>query len=114
MAKLGDTGRQPFAIFDQDDTKNVMKLALKKHFAFSRGNVVAASAAAAAALESADDAVGKAGDAGSEADDALAKQPPLREWVSPHSLSDELMFGRCSTVRFDTCCFLTVIRLHDL
>ena len=31
MQHLGDTGREVFAIFDQDDTKNVMKLALKKH-----------------------------------------------------------------------------------
>ena len=32
MQQLGNTGREVFAIFDQDDTKNVMKIALKKHF----------------------------------------------------------------------------------
>lgn len=32
VQQLGDTGREVFAIFDQDDTKNVMRIALKKHF----------------------------------------------------------------------------------
>lgn len=76
VGKLGDTGRQPFAIFDQDDTKNVMKLALKKYFALKQSNVATAPAAAAAAIdELADDADG-------EADDASPKQTPLPEWVT--------------------------------
>ena len=37
VQQLGDTGREVFAIFDQDDTKNVMKLALKKHLKLQRG-----------------------------------------------------------------------------
>ena len=80
VAKLGDTGRHPFAIFDQDDTKNVMKLALKKHFSLKQGSVAAPPAAAINEL--ADDAAGEADDAVSEADDASSKQPPLHEWVT--------------------------------
>ena len=79
VAKLGDTGRQPFAIFDQDDTKNVMKIALRKHFALKRGS----AAAAAGDLEAVDDAVGEADDAVSEADGSPSKQAPLHEWVGP-------------------------------
>ena len=76
MAKLGDTGRQPFAIFDQDDTKNVMKLALKRYFTLKRGNVAMAPAAAAAAInEDADDADG-------EADNASPEETILPEWVT--------------------------------
>ena len=64
IGKLGDTGRQPFAIFDQDDTKNVMKLALKKHFSLKRGVATEADMAA-------DD----------EADDSPDEPAQLREWV---------------------------------
>lgn len=88
MGKLGDTGRQPFAIFDQDDTKNVMKLALKKHFSLRRGAAAAeaagAPAAAAAAVEVAvDDAAGQADDALSGADDAVTEADgALQDWVT--------------------------------
>ena len=37
VQQLGDTGREIFAILDQDDTKNVMKLALKKHAKLQKG-----------------------------------------------------------------------------
>lgn len=65
IAKLGDTGRSPFAIFDQDDTKNVMKLALKRHFSLRRS---AAGDATAAAVD--------------EADDTSVEAAELSEWVS--------------------------------
>ena len=93
VAKLGDTGRQPFAIFDQDDTKNVMKLALKKHFSLKRGNAALAPSTVAVEAKEMDKmarrlavsrhgstkvAVNEAGaDAGDEADDAAE----LQEWV---------------------------------
>ena len=71
IAKLGDTGRQPFAIFDQDDTKNVMKLALKKHFSLRRGATSDASDASVTAA---------AADA-QEAEDPAVGQTQLQEWV---------------------------------
>ncbi|KAL3143319.1 hypothetical protein ABBQ38_002158 [Trebouxia sp. C0009 RCD-2024] len=69
VAKLGDTGRQPFAIFDQDDTKNVMKLALKKHFSLRRGIAVAAAPIDEGAEEPVE-----------EADVASAEQTQLQDW----------------------------------
>lgn len=87
MAKLGDTGRQPFAIFDQDDTKNVMKLALKKHFALRRGAAAGAAGAlagaAAAAEVAVDEAAGEADDAVSGPDDAVTEADGvLQDWVT--------------------------------
>lgn len=99
MAKLGDTGRQPFAIFDQDDTKNVMKLALKKHFSLKRGNAAEAAgtpAAAAAAVEVAgDEAAGQVDDAAIGADDAVTEADgALQDWVThQHCLLAGLQSG---------------------
>ncbi|KAL3133778.1 hypothetical protein ABBQ32_008258 [Trebouxia sp. C0010 RCD-2024] len=70
VAKLGDTGRQPFAIFDQDDSKNVMKLALKKHFSLRRG---VAAVAATPGDEAAEETI-------EEADVAPAEQTQLQDW----------------------------------
>lgn len=80
VAKLGDTGRQPFAIFDQDDSKNVMKLALKKHFSLRRG---VAAVAATPGDEAAEETI-------EEADVAPAEQTQLQDWVRPSAapLSD--------------------------
>ena len=39
VAHLGDTGRQAFNIFDQDDTRNVMKAALRQHFRQRKGDL---------------------------------------------------------------------------
>lgn len=66
MQHLGDTGRQVFAIFDQDDTKNVMKLALKKHLKLQKGTDETELAA--------------------EADDLPDSQLP--EWVRAQSLQE--------------------------
>lgn len=61
MQHLGNTGREAFAIFDQDDTKNAMKIALKKHLKLPK----------------------------TDADNLLAEEPTdmpetqLPEWVSP-------------------------------
>ena len=73
VAQLGDTGREAFAIFDQDDTKNVMKLALKKHFKLVTDDSKQTAASTEAGAE--------AGAEGGVDSDALGiKQAP--EWVS--------------------------------
>ena len=62
---LGDTGRQGFNIFDQDDTKMVMKKALRQHFSERR-------------LLTADSVVA----ADDDSEDAAAEQMQLQEWVT--------------------------------
>ncbi len=62
---LGDTGRQGFNIFDQDDTKAVMKKALKQHFSQRRGTIASSNIEGDDSLE-----------------DAVADQTQLQEWVS--------------------------------
>ena len=62
---LGDTGRQGFNIFDQDDTKAVMKKALKQHFRQRRGTIASSNIEDDDCLE-----------------DAVAEQTQLQEWVS--------------------------------
>ncbi len=62
---LGDTGRQGFNIFDQDDTKAVMKKALKQHFSQRRGTIASSNIEDDDSLE-----------------DAVADQTQLQEWVS--------------------------------
>lgn len=66
---LGDTGRQGFNIFDQDDTKAVMKKALKQHFSQRRGTIAGSNIEDDESLE-----------------DAVADQPQLQEWEQPKSL----------------------------
>ena len=65
---LGDTGRQEFAIFDQDDTKSAMKKALQQLFSKRRG-----PNADIAAMAVQDTKNSKA---------AAADKPELQEWVS--------------------------------
>lgn len=62
---LGDTGRQGFNIFDQDDTKAVMKKALKQLFSQRRGTIASTNIEDDDSLE-----------------DAVADQTQLQEWVS--------------------------------
>lgn len=61
---LGDTDRQGFNIFDQDDTKAVMKKALKQHFSQRRGTIASSNIEDDDSLE-----------------DAVADQMQLQEWV---------------------------------
>ena len=75
VAQLGDTGRQPFAIFDQDDTKNVMKLALKKYFSLKRGTAMVTAAEEADVEPDEED------------DGASAEQAPLHDCVRPLTAS---------------------------
>lgn len=111
MAKLGDTGRQPFAIFDQDDTKNVMKIALRKHFALKRGTVAAAAGDLEAVIGAVDDAVGEADDAVSEADDSTSKPAPLHEWVGP---LQSLLLAQSVDKAHVICVNVTLARRHIL
>ena len=75
VARLGDTGREVFAIFDQDDTKNVMKLALRKHLKLHKDAPEQPAEAEAGA------------EAAAEADTPENSQVP--EWVS-HLVDSEL------------------------
>ncbi len=61
---LGDTGRQGFNIFDQDDTKAVMKKALKQHFSQRRGTIASSNIEDDDTLE-----------------ETVADQTQLQEWV---------------------------------
>lgn len=99
VAQLGDTGRQPFAIFDQDDTKNVMKLALKKHFSLKRGTA-AVTAAPTEEAEELDE----------EADGASAEQAPLHDWVRSLTASLTLAGVPCFQAGCQGVVISTVVR----
>jgi len=85
VGQLGDTGRQGFNIFDQDDTKNVMKEALRNHFSRQRGVLAASTITAAekATREAAEDA-----------DVVTADQAHLQEWVSILSFCTDALLSR--------------------
>ena len=65
VRQLGDTGRHNFAIFDQDDSKAVMKKALKQHFRLQTADFA--------------DSIPEAGAAD---EDASSETAVLQEWVS--------------------------------